>query len=137
MSYRDAQNHVGSLIPQGAFTATHAAESVASPRAPGLSSCSPPARACRTLAISCEGRTTAPWSLVAATPWRLAPTMLRPATTPPLVSFIALFCGAVLANVVLELHRAMEDADDMHLVARHEPVHDAVVPPQQDAKLAT
>ena len=75
-SYRDAQNHVGSLIPQGAFTATHAVESLASPRAPGLSSCSPPARACRTLEISCK-----------------APTPCSP--QPGLVSFISLFDRAI------------------------------------------
>jgi len=38
---------------------------------------------CLTLAISCEGRTTAPWCLITATPWRLAVTMLRLAPIRP------------------------------------------------------
>jgi hypothetical protein len=38
-------------------------------------------------------------------------------------------------DVVLELHRAMEDADDMHLIVGHQPIHDSIVPPKEDAKL--
>ena len=48
---------------------------------------------CPTLAISCEGRTLLPWSLVAASPWRPAVTMPLLASKPPLVSFIALLGG--------------------------------------------
>jgi len=58
---------------------------------------------CPTLAISCEGRTTRPWSLVAATPRQLTFTMPRPASKPPLVSFIALFGGA---KILTPLRRA-------------------------------
>jgi hypothetical protein len=60
---------------------------------------------------------------------------VAPRLPPPLVSFIALFCGVASVHVVLKLHRTMEHADDVQLVVGHEPIDDPVVPPKQDAKL--
>jgi hypothetical protein len=52
-------------------------------------------------------------------------------------SFMPLFCGVVLLEILVEPHCAMEHPDDMHLVVGPKKVHDPVVAPQQNAQITT
>ena len=52
-----------------------------------------------------------------------------PPRSPGFVSFMPLFCGVILLEILLESHRAMEHPDDMDLVVRTNEIHDPVMTP--------
>jgi len=52
-------------------------------------------------------------------------------------SFMPLFCGVVLLEILLESHRAMEYTDDMYIVIRPNEIHDPVVTPEENAEITT
>jgi hypothetical protein len=50
-----------------------------------------------------------------------------------LVSFIPLFCGSTLLQVVLKPHRSVKDPDDVNVTVLPHQVDDSVVAPDEDS----